>query len=228
MTLDELEACVRRYPRVHAPPRSLAFHDRTILGWLEHGLTPSDIATRLGVAAKRVSARMFILRGLGVSLPSGEPIPTFAPRKLSSDDDEAVLKLWNSGLSRTQVAKKLRRTPGAVMGHIWRLRRKGFDVREGTAQPHHMTASPKRALSRTAPNLQRMQTLHPMDPGPDAAARSLVDLEVGQCCWPYATTGPASHCGRAVAKRGFCAIHVSIAYAPKAEKSTRVTSDQRL
>lgn len=48
------------------------------------------------------------------------------------DHDELkaeIAKRWNSGMNATAIGREMRITRGSVMGHVWRMRRKGVELR---------------------------------------------------------------------------------------------------
>lgn len=40
-----------------------------------------------------------------------------------------IAERWNGGMNATAIAREMRLTRGSVMGHVWRMRRKGVELR---------------------------------------------------------------------------------------------------
>lgn len=40
-----------------------------------------------------------------------------------------IAKRWNGGMNATMIGREMHITRGSVMGHIWRMRRKGIELR---------------------------------------------------------------------------------------------------
>jgi hypothetical protein len=117
-----------------------------------------------------------------------------------NDAEIAILALWKAGLSGTQAGKQLGKTKNAIIGAIYRLRRRGVDVTriEGSVTPLPKKPRPPR-----------------MKKAPAERDRSIMALTAFTCRYPFGDTrspGGVTYCCERVEKPGssvYCAEHAS-------------------
>lgn len=143
------------------------------------------------------------------------------PRDWTEDRVERLKRLWQGGLSASQVARRLGGVSrSAVIGKLYRL---GLAGKGGTTRRQAETRPPARAgapLRVATFRPKRAEPLRPPATMPDepGLVRDLAALGQGDCRWPIGDPGSAdfSFCGRVVATCGpYCAAHRRLAYAPR-------------
>jgi GcrA cell cycle regulator len=141
---------------------------------------------------------------------------------------ETLKKLWQDGLSASQIAKQLGGvTRNAVIGKVHRLGLSGRATPSKPARP--VFKAPRPARATVAPSAPR-RIAEPMvaTPAPapvryvDEAPGSATVLTLGahMCKWPIGD--PASDnftfCGRRIGEGPYCVEHAQVAYQPSQAK----------
>ena len=103
-----------RRPR-RAPQRN------RVLGLLAAGLTPGEIGEKLGMNPSTVSTTVSEARKRGIEIPHQGQLRKQQRRS-------QILRLWNEGLSATQIADRLGSTRHAIHSQVLLMRRDGWDV----------------------------------------------------------------------------------------------------
>src|SRR5207248_10990913 len=157
----------------------------------------------------------------------------------SDDRVEQLKKLWESGLSASQIAAELGSvTRNAVIGKVHRLGLSGRAKSPSSAAPRQLKARPAQHMMRVPRPVSRGNTAlaHAfeveLEPDPIAYDNvvpisqrlSLLELNEATCHWPIGD--PASSefffCGgKALTSLPYCAYHSRIAYQPAAEEEFR-------
>lgn len=131
---------------------------------------------------------------------------------------ETLKKLWQDGLSCTQIAKQLGGvTRNAVIGKITRLGLAGRAAPSAPARPKFRAPRPARPAVASPPP--------PPPPLPPAPARyveegpglaTVLTLGTHMCKWPIGDPRNATftYCGRRQDKGPYCAEHARVAYQP--------------
>lgn len=151
----------------------------------------------------------------------------------SDDRVEQLKKLWEAGLSASQIAAELGNvTRNAVIGKVHRLGLSGR-AKSPSAAPRQRKARPAQHMMRVSRPVSRGNTAlaHAfeleMDPivydnvVPMSQRRSLLELNEATCHWPIGD--PASSefffCGgKALTSLPYCAHHSRIAYQPASDR----------
>jgi GcrA cell cycle regulator len=154
----------------------------------------------------------------------------------SDDRVEQLKKLWESGLSASQIAAELGNvTRNAVIGKVHRLGLSGRAKTPSTAAPRQRKARPAQHMMRVSRSVSRGNTAlaHAfeveleVDPiafdnvVPMSQRLSLLELNEATCRWPIGD--PASSefffCGgKALTSLPYCAYHSRVAYQPAADR----------
>ena len=154
----------------------------------------------------------------------------------SDDRVEQLKKLWEGGLSASQIAAELGSvTRNAVIGKVHRLGLSGRAKSPSSAAPRQRKARPERHMMRVARPASRGNTAlaHAfeveLEPDPVAYDNvvpisqrlSLLELNEATCHWPIGD--PASSefffCGgKALTSLPYCAYHSRIAYQPAGDR----------
>jgi len=154
----------------------------------------------------------------------------------SDDRVEQLKKLWEGGLSASQIAAELGNvTRNAVIGKVHRLGLSGRAKSPSSAAPRQRKARPERHMMRVARPASRGNTAlaHAfeveLEPDPVAYDNvvpisqrlSLLELNEATCHWPIGD--PASSefffCGgKALTSLPYCAYHSRIAYQPAGDR----------
>jgi GcrA cell cycle regulator len=154
----------------------------------------------------------------------------------SDDRVELLKKLWEGGLSASQIAAELGNvTRNAVIGKVHRLGLSGRAKTPSSAAPRQRKARPAAQMMRVARPVSRGNTAlaHAfdveMEPDPVAFDNvvpmsqrlSLLELNEATCHWPIGD--PASSefffCGgKALTSLPYCAYHSRIAYQPASDR----------
>ncbi len=158
----------------------------------------------------------------------------------SDDRVEQLKKLWESGLSASQIAAELGNvTRNAVIGKVHRLglsgRAKAPSKPPSTAAPRQGKARPAQHMMRVARPVSRGNTAlaHAfeveMEPDPISYDNvvpmsqrlSLLELNEATCHWPVGDPSSPEFffCGgKALAGLPYCAHHSRVAYQPAADR----------
>jgi GcrA cell cycle regulator len=154
----------------------------------------------------------------------------------SDDRVEQLKKLWEGGLSASQIAAELGNvTRNAVIGKVHRLGLSGRAKSPSSAAPRQRKARPAQQMMRVARPASRGNTAlaHAfeveLEPDPIAFDNvvpmsqrvSLLELNEATCHWPIGD--PASSefffCGgKALTSLPYCAHHSRIAYQPASDR----------
>jgi len=157
----------------------------------------------------------------------------------SDDRVELLKKLWEGGLSASQIAAELGNvTRNAVIGKVHRLGLSGRAKTPSSAAPRQRKARPAAQMMRVSRPVSRGNTAlaHAfdleMEPDPIAFDNvvpmsqrlSLLELNEATCHWPIGD--PASSefyfCGgKALNSLPYCAHHSRIAYQPASDRRRR-------
>jgi GcrA cell cycle regulator len=157
----------------------------------------------------------------------------------SDDDTETVTKLWNDGLTASQIASKLtgKYTRNAVIGKVHRLglvmrgpstqgRRGEITIRQGKGVRHRTTTVSHleaavfgKAIGggKGATGTRWMAEPLPPEDTPPANLIALLDLEPHQCRWIYGDpkTSESGCCGKQqIIGLPYCIDHSRRAYRP--------------
>ncbi len=148
------------------------------------------------------------------------------PGAWTSDRVETLTRLWNDGLSASQIAAKLGEvTRNAVIGKVHRL---GLSARR-TASRQPRRTSPRRdragrvEMRKPAPRAPRYTvTPERLPPAPAALMLSVAQLAAETCHWPFGDPllPGFGFCGvrTAPGHRPYCAHHAAIAFNPAARR----------
>src|SRR3978361_248515 len=150
----------------------------------------------------------------------------------SDDRVEQLKKLWEGGLSASQIAAELGNVPrNAVIGKVHRLGLSGRAKSPSSAAPRQRKARPAQQMMRVQRPVSRGHTAlaHAFDVemGPDPIAHeqevprgqrlSLLELNEATCHWPIGDPSSTEFffCGgKALQSLPYCAHHSRIAYQP--------------
>src|ERR1700758_200202 len=155
----------------------------------------------------------------------------------SDDRVEQLKKLWEAGLSASQIAAELGNvTRNAVIGKVHRLGLSGRAKSPSTAVPRQRKARPAQQMMRVSRPMSRGNTALAqafeveLEPDPIAFDNvvpmsqrlSLLELNEATCHWPVGD--PASpdffFCGgKALSGLPYCAHHSRVAYQPASDGS---------
>jgi GcrA cell cycle regulator len=155
----------------------------------------------------------------------------------SDDRVEQLKKLWEAGLSASQIAAELGNvTRNAVIGKVHRLGLSGRAKSPATAAPRQRKAArPAQHMMRVARPVSRGNTAlaHVFevevesDPVtfdnvvPMSQRRSLLELNEATCHWPVGDPSSADFffCGgKALSGLPYCAQHSRVAYQPASDR----------
>ncbi|MGB0681504.1 MAG: GcrA family cell cycle regulator [Magnetovibrionaceae bacterium] len=159
----------------------------------------------------------------------------------------ALIALWNEGISTSEIGNRLGVTKNAVVGKVHRL---GLPKRQspirtssgGPAKPRAKAAKPKTRAKVASPSASPSAPHHAptpkRSPQPSAQKRTLAeadaqavgveltDLKSGMCCWPIGEPGTEEFkfCGNsAVEGRPYCEAHCEVAYVRGRDRRDRST-----
>ena len=154
----------------------------------------------------------------------------------SDDRVEQLKKLWEAGLSASQIAAELGNvTRNAVIGKVHRLGLSGRAKSPSSAAPRQRKARPAQQMMRVSRPVSRGNTAlaHAfeveMEPDPIAFDNvvpmsqrlSLLELNEATCHWPVGDPSSPEFffCGgKALAGLPYCAHHSRVAYQPAADR----------
>ncbi|HEU0150739.1 MAG TPA: GcrA family cell cycle regulator [Bradyrhizobium sp.] len=155
----------------------------------------------------------------------------------SDDRVEQLKKLWEAGLSASQIAAELGNvTRNAVIGKVHRLGLSGRAKSPATAAPRQRKAvRPAQQMMRVARPVSRGNTAlahvfeveAETDPVtfdnvvPISQRRSLLELNEATCHWPVGDPSSADFffCGgKALSGLPYCAQHSRVAYQPASDR----------
>jgi GcrA cell cycle regulator len=154
----------------------------------------------------------------------------------TDDRVEQLKKLWESGLSASQIAAELGNiTRNAVIGKVHRLGLSGRAKSPSSAAPRQRKVRPAQNMMRISRPMSRGNTalahVFEVEAEPDPIAfdnvvpmsqrRTLLELTEDTCHWPIGDPSSSEFffCGgKAVASLPYCAHHSRIAYQPASER----------
>jgi GcrA cell cycle regulator len=154
----------------------------------------------------------------------------------SDDRVEQLKKLWEAGLSASQIAAELGNvTRNAVIGKVHRLGLSGRAKSPSSAAPRQRKARPAQQMMRVSRPVSRGNTAlaHAfeveMEPDPIAFDNvvpmsqrlSLLELNEATCHWPVGDPSSPEFffCGgKALSGLPYCAHHSRVAYQPAADR----------
>ncbi|HEY0234545.1 MAG TPA: GcrA family cell cycle regulator [Afipia sp.] len=154
----------------------------------------------------------------------------------TDDRVEQLKKLWESGLSASQIAAELGNiTRNAVIGKVHRLGLSGRAKSPSSAAPRQRKVRPAQNMMRISRPMSRGNTalahVFEVEAEPDPIAfdnvvpmsqrRSLLELTEDTCHWPIGDPSSLEFffCGgKAVASLPYCAHHSRVAYQPASER----------
>jgi len=163
----------------------------------------------------------------------------------SDDRVEQLKKLWESGLSASQIAAELGSvTRNAVIGKVHRLGLSGRAKSPSSAAPRQRKARPALQMMRVSRPVSRGNAAlaHAfeveLDPDPIAYDNvvpmsqrlSLLELSEATCHWPVGDPSSPDFffCGgKALASLPYCAHHSRIAYQPAADRRRQPSKPTR-
>ncbi len=142
---------------------------------------------------------------------------------------ENLKKLWQDGLSASQIAKQLGGvTRNAVIGKVHRLGLSGRATPSKPARPVFKAPRPQRAVVQPAAPRRIAEPLTPQAPAPlptryvDEAPGTATVLTLGahMCKWPIGdpSTDSFTFCGRRQDDGPYCTEHARVAYQPAQAK----------
>ena len=154
----------------------------------------------------------------------------------TDDRVEQLKKLWEAGLSASQIAAELGNvTRNAVIGKVHRLGLSGRAKSPTTSVPRPRKARPAQHIIRISRPVARGNTAlaqafeveYEADPiafdnvVPMSQRKTLLELNEDTCHWPVGDPGSPDFffCGgKSLANLPYCAHHSRIAYQPAAER----------
>lgn len=154
----------------------------------------------------------------------------------TDDRVEQLKKLWESGLSASQIAAELGNiTRNAVIGKVHRLGLSGRAKSPSSAAPRQRKVRPAQNMMRISRPMSRGNTalahVFEVEAEPDPVAfdnvvpmsqrRTLLELTEDTCHWPIGDPSSSEFffCGgKAVASLPYCAHHSRVAYQPASER----------
>lgn len=154
----------------------------------------------------------------------------------TDDRVEQLKKLWESGLSASQIAAELGNiTRNAVIGKVHRLGLSGRAKSPSSAAPRQRKVRPAQNMMRISRPVSRGNTalahVFEVEAEPDPIAfdnvvpmsqrRTLLELTEDTCHWPIGDPSSTEFffCGgKAVASLPYCAHHSRVAYQPASER----------
>ncbi len=154
----------------------------------------------------------------------------------TDDRVEQLKKLWESGLSASQIAAELGNiTRNAVIGKVHRLGLSGRAKSPSSAAPRQRKVRPAQNMMRISRPMSRGNTalahVFEVESEPDPIAfdnvvpmsqrRTLLELTEDTCHWPIGDPSSTEFffCGgKAIASLPYCAHHSRIAYQPASER----------
>ena len=154
----------------------------------------------------------------------------------TDDRVEQLKKLWESGLSASQIAAELGNvTRNAVIGKVHRLGLSGRAKSPYSTAPRPRKARPAQQMMRVSRPTSRGNTalahVFDIEPEPDPIAYdnvvpmsqrlSLLELNEATCHWPIGDPSSSEFffCGgKALASLPYCAHHSRIAYQPTGDR----------
>lgn len=139
----------------------------------------------------------------------------------TDDRVQTLIRLWNAGLSASQIARALAGglSRNAVIGKAHRL---GLSPRGKPSLPDAGVHQRIKARRRAQPSFGTYAAPAADPPGPRGSA-TVLSVRLGQCRWPIGDprAGDFSLCGGPVARGAYCAGHAELAYRSIANQPPR-------
>ncbi len=140
----------------------------------------------------------------------------------SDDRVEQLKKLWEAGLSASQIAAELGNvTRNAVIGKVHRLGLSGRAKSPSSAAPRQRKARPAQHMMRVSRPVSRGNTALAHAFEPMSQRLSLLELNEATCHWPVGDPSSPEFffCGgKALSSLPYCAHHSRIAYQPASDR----------
>ncbi|MDR3467713.1 MAG: GcrA family cell cycle regulator [Xanthobacteraceae bacterium] len=154
----------------------------------------------------------------------------------TDDRVEQLKKLWEAGLSASQIAAELGNiTRNAVIGKVHRLGLSGRAKSPSSAAPRQRKARPAQQMMRISRPMSRGNTAlahaFEVEAEPDLVTHdnvvpmsqrlSILELTEATCHWPVGDPGSAEFffCGgKSLAGLPYCAHHSRVAYQPASDR----------
>jgi GcrA cell cycle regulator len=154
----------------------------------------------------------------------------------TDDRVEQLKKLWEAGLSASQIAAELGNiTRNAVIGKVHRLGLSGRAKSPSSAAPRQRKARPAQQMMRISRPMSRGNTAlahaFEVEAEPDLVAHdnvvpmsqrlSILELTEATCHWPVGDPGSPEFffCGgKSLAGLPYCAHHSRVAYQPASDR----------
>lgn len=150
----------------------------------------------------------------------------------SDDRVEQLKKLWDAGLSASEIAGELGNiTRNAVIGKVHRLGLSGRAKSPSSAAPRRRKTRPTQVVMRTTRASQALASASEVELEPDPIAydnvvpmsqrQSLMELSESTCHWPIGDPESSEFffCGgRALKDLPYCVHHCRIAYQPASDR----------
>jgi len=144
-----------------------------------------------------------------------------------TDRDQEIIKLWESGLTGSQIAKELLTTRSAILGKLRRLRLDGHVSYKMNVKVDLKSATKKQIKEAKSFNLHRKSIRGVLPPQPLPKPRPIkhepikfIDLTPFSCRY-IVNDGHAStflFCGKPKTNRSYCDDHAKICYVPSKHK----------
>jgi len=142
---------------------------------------------------------------------------------------ESLKKLWQDGLSASQIAKQLGGvTRNAVIGKVHRLGLSGRAAPSKPARPVFKAPRPQRPAAQPAAPRRITEPMTQSVPTPVAAryvdespgSATVLTLGAHMCKWPIGdpATDGFTFCGRRQSDGPYCGEHAQVAYQPAQSK----------
>lgn len=163
----------------------------------------------------------------------------------TDDRVEQLKKLWESGLSASQIAAELGNiTRNAVIGKVHRLGLSGRAKSPSSAAPRQRKVRPAQNMMRISRPMSRGNTalahVFEVEAEPDPIAfdnvvpmsqrRTLLELTEDTCHWPIGDPSSTEFffCGgKSLASLPYCAHHSRIAYQPASDRRRQQSKPTR-
>lgn len=148
----------------------------------------------------------------------------------TDDRVESLKKLWQDGLSASQIAKQLGGvTRNAVIGKVHRLGLSGRAAPSKPARPVFKAPRPARPAAALPSAPRRIAEPVAAVPAPTSPVRyieeapgsaTVLTLGAHMCKWPIGdpATAEFTFCGRRASDSPYCAEHAQVAYQPAQAK----------
>jgi len=143
-----------------------------------------------------------------------------------SDIKDQIVKLWKDGKQGGEIAAKLKMTRNAVMGHLYRLRKKGLiEYKDPVSAAKVSEARTKKLMARIKKPYRSPyeQIPLPFPVIPKGIGVSFMELNSNSCRYVLNDGNPADFrfCGQPKASKAYCEDHHKICYyTPTKSKKT--------